>query len=88
MNFYQGQHAKLYDLFYSDKSYRTEAHFIHECLLTLSHKPTNRLLELACGTGSHAIQFAKLGYQVTATDCSPSMLSEARKKADAEGVKI
>lgn len=49
------------------------------CLLQL--KPGARILDLACGHGRHAIQLAKLGFQVTGYDLSEVFLDEA--KADA-----
>jgi SAM-dependent methyltransferase len=44
----------------------------------------SRLLDLGCGTGLDAVHFASLGYQVTATDWSPEMVSRtSRRIADA-----
>ena len=40
----------------------------------------SRILDLACGTGRHAFEFARLGYTVTAADLSMSLLSVARRK--------
>src|ERR1700683_988271 len=78
---YQGRHAELYDLFYSDKPYVAETTFVHKMLQQFSSGPTKRLLDVACGTGSHAIELEKLGYEVTATDISSDMLVCARAKA-------
>jgi len=77
---YTGRHAELYDLFYAEKPYAAEALFIHNCIQ--AHKPkTNRLLELACGTGSHSLMLEKYGYKIIATDYSPDMLVRANEKA-------
>jgi len=46
------------------------------------------ILELGCGTGRLAIPLAQAGYAVTGLDRSPSMLTEARKKAARQGVKV
>lgn len=46
------------------------------------------LLDLACGTGSMAIEFSKMGYEVIATDASADMLMEAQNKAYDEGCNI
>jgi ubiquinone/menaquinone biosynthesis C-methylase UbiE len=81
MNPYSGRYAELYDIFYKDKPYASEAAFVHTCLKEYGRRPTIDVLELACGTGSHAIELEKLGYTVTATDYSDSMLAVARKKA-------
>lgn len=42
--------------------------------------PGARVLELACGTGEDARYLAGLGLTVTATDQSPQMLAETRRK--------
>lgn len=39
-----------------------------------------RVLDVACGTGSQAIAFAKKGFSVVGIDLSPHMLAYARKK--------
>lgn len=45
-------------------------------------------LDLACGTGSLAIELAKLGFDVIGADSCSDMLSEARAKAEEAGEKI
>jgi len=84
MSSYIGRHAELYDIFYADKPYAEEAAFVHQCLQQYSVGTTHRLLELACGTGTHALALEKLGYEIVATDYSEDMLAYARRKA-AEG---
>jgi SAM-dependent methyltransferase len=81
MSSYIGRHAELYDFFYADKPYADEALFVHRCLQRYGSATTNRLLELACGTGSHAFALAEFGYQILATDYSADMLEIARRKA-------
>src|SRR2546422_852191 len=46
------------------------------------------VLELGCGTGRLAIPLAQAGGAVTGIDRAPSMLSEARRKAEAAGVSV
>lgn len=46
------------------------------------------LLDLACGTGSLSVYFAKRGYEVIGVDISADMLSRARVKAYESGVDI
>ena len=81
MTAYSGKHAELYDLFYADKAYTAEANFVHECFQRYAPQPISRVLELACGTGSHSFVFEKLGYQMVATDYSPDMIRVAKAKA-------
>lgn len=40
-----------------------------------------RVLELGCGTGTNAILLAQLGFEVTAVDCSPLAIEQAKAKA-------
>jgi ubiquinone/menaquinone biosynthesis C-methylase UbiE len=45
-------------------------------------KPSDRLLEINCGTGIDSLWFAQNGLRVTATDNSPGMLAELVRKRD------
>lgn len=80
MTSYSGRHAQLYDLFYADKPYEAEAAFVDRCLHEYSVGPAGNLLELACGTGTHALALEKRGYKIVATDNSNDMLERARQK--------
>lgn len=77
MNSYTGLHARIYDEIYADKPYAAEARFVHE----LAGKPGGKLLDVACGTGRHAIEFAELGYDVTASDINEELLATGREAA-------
>jgi SAM-dependent methyltransferase len=49
---------------------------------TIGHDPTRRVLDLACGSGRHAMSFAKRGYtDVTGVDLSPALLNDAREQS-------
>jgi SAM-dependent methyltransferase len=74
-----GNYARYYDLLYRDKDYVGEAQFIDR--LIRSHAPTAQtILELGCGTGTHAILLAKAGYDLHGVDLSPEMLETADKR--------
>ncbi len=47
-----------------------------------------RVIDLACGTGRHSIQFAEKGFDVTAVDLSENLLNVASKTAKCQGLKI
>jgi SAM-dependent methyltransferase len=47
--------------------------------------PGSRLLDLGCGTGLDAVEFARHGYQVFASDWSPRMVERTRERAAAQG---
>lgn len=84
MSYYLGLYAEHYDFIYKDKPYANEASFISERvrpLLKTSNPSKPRLLDLACGTGSHAVEFSKLGFAVTGLDLSADLLEVARGKA-------
>lgn len=85
MGSYLGQHAEYYDIFYQDKPYAAEADFVHQCLQRYGEGQTTRLLELACGSGRHALELEALGYQVVATDYSADLLAVAQRRAAERG---
>jgi SAM-dependent methyltransferase len=47
-----------------------------------------KILDIGCGTGRHAIELAKRGYQVAGIDLSESQLKRAKEKAKEAGVII
>ncbi len=88
MSSYEGRHAKLYDLFYAGKDYAAEAQFVHECLGRFSAGSSRRVLDLACGTGRHAIALDRLGHEVVGVDHSESMLKVARVNVEAANGRV
>ena len=54
----------------------------------LPENKTARILELCCGTGRLTIPIAQKGYTITGVDNAPSMLKQARVKAEKAGTKI
>jgi SAM-dependent methyltransferase len=87
MSSYEGRHAELYDLFYADKDYDGEATFVHDALGRFAAGPTARILELACGTGRHALVLERLGHEVIGVDYSESMLRVAGARAAGAGAR-
>jgi SAM-dependent methyltransferase len=43
--------------------------------------PPGRALDLACGTGRHALYLARLGWRVTAVDAAPAAIDRLRREA-------
>jgi SAM-dependent methyltransferase len=72
-NTFQGLHARHYDLIYATKPYADEARFVHDLL----GGAPGRLLDVACGSGRHARELAKLGWEVTGVDYSADLLEHA-----------
>ncbi len=88
MSSYIGKHAGLYDIFYAGKPYAQEAEFIHGLINKHGISKNRKMLELACGTGNHAIEFSRLGYDILATDYSVDMLEIAKQKLLEKSVKV
>jgi ubiquinone/menaquinone biosynthesis C-methylase UbiE len=80
--------ARLYDEFYAAKPYPEEARFVSRCLAEAGVPPGGRILDLACGTGGHALELAALGYAVVGVDRAEGMLEEARRKASERGLEV
>jgi SAM-dependent methyltransferase len=82
-----GAYAQYYDLLYRDKDYASEAAFIEGLLR--QHAPEARsVLELGCGTGTHAILLAEQGYSIHGIDLSEEMLEVARQRTSALPIKL
>ncbi len=46
------------------------------------------VLDLCCGPGRHAVEFARRGFAVTGVDRSPFLLERARERADAAAAEV
>ncbi|MCG8376773.1 MAG: class I SAM-dependent methyltransferase [Chlorobiales bacterium] len=76
-------------------SHRDEAE-ARTCLETIIHKtglenltPSDvRVMDIACGAGRHALEFARLGFTTTANDLSPFLLACTRSQAERENISI
>ena len=75
------EYADAYDHLYKDKDYVKECELIDRLLRTYGDASVRSLLDLGCGTGSHALPLAERGYAVVGVDRSDNMLQSARKKA-------
>ncbi len=73
--------AEHYDRLTGDVDYKKWADYIQRHFRRLK-RPVRSVAELACGTGTLAALLAKRGYQVTAMDLSPEMLSAAAQKCE------
>lgn len=77
LNSYLGLHAARYDLIYADKPYAAEAAFVAK----LAGAGGGRLLDVACGTGRHAGEFAAIGFDVSGVDYNEELLAIARSRS-------
>ena len=80
------QYAVYYDILYQDKDYTKEALFISKLIKEEMVKNNSdvRVLDVACGTGRHAMELSNLGYKVEGSDLSKEMIeiaiNESKKK--------
>lgn len=79
--------AKYYDLIYkSVMNYEKECDALEKIFANFSGSKVQSILDVACGTGSHALVLSKRGYTVIGIDVSKSMIRKAKKKAEKEGI--
>lgn len=78
---YGPTYAQHYDCFYSHKDYDAECDLVEAAFAQYASQRCEAILDLGCGTGSHAICLCRRGFRVTGVDRSPNMLCSARKKA-------
>ncbi len=78
-------YAETYDKESFTRGTLGEVDFIEK---EINYDKTMRILDIGCGTGRHAIELAKRGYQVTGIDLSESQLNKALEKAKKENLTI
>lgn len=59
---------------------------VDSLLELLGLAPGAKVLDLCCGPGRHALELSRRGYAVTGVDRTDSYLSEARSRAETEGL--
>lgn len=79
--------AMLYDQLTENVNYEARSEFISSFLIAKGIDKGN-LLDLACGTGSFANEFVKLGYDVTGVDYSEDMLTVAHNKLNGDAILV
>lgn len=73
--------AEAYDALYADKDYAAEVTLLERCFARFSTESVRRVLDVGCGTGRHADELRRRGFEVVGADRSPSMLAIARRRA-------
>jgi SAM-dependent methyltransferase len=77
--------SKAYDKLMSDVDYTEWAAYLD---VFLKNNGVKYIFEAACGTGKATKEFYKLGYDITAADISPEMLTAAIENARHDGYDI
>lgn len=73
--------APYYDELMAEVPYSFWVDYIHRIAKLLKYK-FESVLDLACGTGNVAIEFARRGYKVVGVDKSKAMIKEAIRKVE------
>lgn len=74
-------YARAYDALYEGKDYGGECDVILRVLHEAGGRELRRILDLGCGTGSHALVLGRRGLEVVGVDRSAEMTEIAREKA-------
>lgn len=80
--------SKFYLKVYSHRDETEAERLVNLIIRELELNSGTKVLDMACGSGRHAVIFAKRGYEVIAVDLSKLLISEAEKNADENNVKI
>ena len=81
---FKAHYARVYDALYADKPYQHEVEWIVVQCTRIIGAPPRMFLDVACGTGRHAEQFARHG-SVVGVDLSRDMLAIAHERLEPLG---
>jgi SAM-dependent methyltransferase len=73
---------------FDEKRYAGTPGEVDSIVKLLSLGADARVLDLCCGPGRHSVELARRGFEVVGVDRTAAYLSQARKRAQAEGVKV
>lgn len=73
------RYAQYYDQVYAYRDYERQADFV-TTMMERQGIEDGRILDVCCGTGSHAEKFVAEGYDVTGVDKNPAMIEVAQDK--------
>jgi len=74
----------FYHTLYQDRNIAEAQHFLQNLIENIPIKSQDRVMDIACGRGRHALYLAAQGFQVTGIDLSPNSISFAKKEAEKE----
>lgn len=82
-----GRSARYYDLIYGPiVDYRRECDLLERAWESHANRKVERIMDLGCGTGNHALVLASRGYTVLGIDLNEEFVSVARGKT--EGLEV
>ncbi len=77
-----GGFATYYDFIYeSIVDYDADVRYLETIFRRFLRTPPRSILDLACGTGTHALRLARQGHEVVGVDLSREQLAIARRKS-------
>ncbi len=84
-----GSFAEIYDRIMCSVDYEGWADYVEELLkIHAENQVIKDVIDLACGTGSSTIPFARREYRVAGLDISETMLKLARRKTEEQNLSI
>ena len=84
-SFFGKDYLDVYGHLLTEENSEAEAGFV---IRALGLKPGDRVLDLCCGTGRHAVPLARAGLEVTGLDMSEDYLDKAGSTARGAGVEV
>lgn len=73
--------ARYYDTIYDGiLDYKADCDYLESLFDRFLHRRPNSILDVGCGTGNHAVELGRRGYEVVGLDISKSQLEVAREK--------
>jgi ubiquinone/menaquinone biosynthesis C-methylase UbiE len=76
-----------YDSAFEYRDFGMEVEFLESIFRKHSDRKVRSVLDVGCGTGSHLIELAKRGYDVTGIDISEKMLLHSKEKLNRHNLK-
>lgn len=81
--------AQYYDLVYEPVyDYKKECDNIEGMFSRHCERRPSTIMDIGCGTGSHALELTRRGYKVAGIDISSTMIENARRKAQEAGLRV
>ncbi|MGV3560377.1 methyltransferase domain-containing protein [Larkinella arboricola] len=84
-NFFNGLVQEAWNAAQTDEQTELECDFLND---VLELQPGQRVLDVFCGHGRHALELARMGYAVTGIDISAESIEALRKAAKAEKLAV
>ncbi len=79
---------KLAEVLFTRRRWEKAENEIGQLIALLDMTGDEKILDIPCGTGRHALELTRRGFDVTGVDRTASYLDEARRRADDENLKV